>query len=145
MGMSEWNGARQDGNGGPSPGRGRSRDHGPQWDQPAPTPSWFRGGVRIVRMDQHLSGCQGRITQVGAGGEEEGMDEMPLNAKVEFLPHKAQSSEKRRCDYGGRPLEVGAEIVQELGQSKALADSRILPVIKIRGEFCPTERFAVGG
>ena len=141
MGMSEWNGARQDGNGGPSPGRGRSRDHGPQWDQPAPTPSWFRGGVRIVRMDQHLSGCQGRITQVGAGGEVE----MPLNAKVEFLPHKAQSSEKRRCDYGGRPLEVGAEIVQELGQSKALADSRILPVIKIRGEFCPTERFAVGG
>ena len=96
-------------------------------------------------MDQHLSGCQGRITQVGAGGEVEGMEEMPLNAKVEFLPHKAQSSEKRRCDYGGRPLEVGAEIVQELGQSKALADSRILPVIKIRGEFCSTERLAVGG
>ena len=93
MGMSEWNGARQDGNGGPSPGRGRSRDHGPQWDQPAPTPSWFRGGVRIVRMDQHLSGCQGRITQVGAGGEEEGMEEMPLNAKVEFLPHKAHQRE----------------------------------------------------
>ena len=34
MGMSEWNGARQDG--GASPGRGRSRDHGPQWDQPPP-------------------------------------------------------------------------------------------------------------
>ena len=86
-------------------------------------------------MDQHLSGCQGRITQVGAGGEVEGMEEMPLNAKVEFLPHKAQSSEKRRCDYGGRPLEVGAEIVQELGQSKALADSRILPVIKSEENF----------
>ena len=43
-------------------------------------------------MDQHLSGCQGRIPQVRAGGEE-GMEEMPLNVKVEFLPHKAHQRE----------------------------------------------------
>ena len=73
-------------------GEPRAGEEPRPWATMGPAPSWFRGCVRIVRMDQHLSGCQGRIPQVSAGGEE-GMEEMPLNAKVEFLPHKAHQRE----------------------------------------------------
>ena len=62
--------------------------------------------------------------------ELEGMEEMPLNAKVEFLPHKAQSSEKRRCDYGGRRAQAGCGPCKNWGRAR---------LWQIRGS-CPSSK-----